>query len=662
MSEDVAKLRDYLKRVTVDLRKANRRLQEVDERAREPIAIIGMGCRYAGGVGTPEDLWRVLAEGRDTIGPFPTDRGWDLDRLFDDAHGGGSATREGGFLDDAAGFDAEFFGIAPREALAMEPQQRLLLETSWSALEHAGIDPSGLEGVRAGVFVGRNYHEYGSPLEAAPDAVRGHLVTGAVASVASGRIAYTLGLTGPAITIDTACSTSLMTLHLAIQSLRSGESDLALSGGATVMHTPGPFAEFTKQGAVATDGRCKAFGAGADGMGLAEGAGILVLERLSDARRNGRHVLAVVRGSSANQDGASNGLAAPNGPAQQRVIRAALSNAGLATGDIDAVEAHGTGTALGDPIEAHALLATYGQGRPDDRPLWLGSVKSNIGHTQAAAGVAGTIKMVQALRHEHLPKTLYAEDASPHVDWSSGAVRLLTKARPWQTTDRPRRAAVSAFGISGTNVHVILEEAPASEHAPAAGDGAADGTPAVRATTVTARQDGPVVIPLAARQAPALRAYAQHVHAYLTERPDCQLSGISRALARRPAFDHRAAIVATDRAELLAGLESLAEGAPHPSLVSGTAQPGKTVFVFPGQGSQWLGMGTQLAQQSDVYADSLAECAKALSPYIDWDLHDVLASTDPHALDRVDVVQPTTWAVMVSLARWWQHHGIHPDA
>jgi acyl transferase domain-containing protein len=653
MAEDVTKLRDYLKRVTVDLRKTRKRLQEVEEQAREPIAIVGMGCRYAGGVASPEELWRVLVEERDVIGGFPADRGWDVDGLYhpDQDHPGTSYVREGGFLDDAAGFDAEFFGISPREALAMDPQQRLLLETSWSALEHAGIDPVSLHGSRTGVFVGRNYHEYGAPLLHAPDAVEGHLVTGVVSSVASGRISYTLGLEGPAISIDTACSTSLVTLHLAVRSLRTGECDMALAGGATVMSTPGTFVEFSRQGALAVDGRCKAFGAGADGMGMAEGAGIVVLERLSDARRNGHRVLAVVVDSALNQDGASNGLAAPSGPAQQRVIRAALAGAGLTAADVDMVEAHGTGTKLGDPIEAQALLATYGRGRPQDRPLWLGSVKSNIGHTQAAAGVAGVIKTVLALRHGVLPKTLHADEASSHVDWSAGAVRLLTEARPWPEQGRPRRAAVSAFGISGTNAHVILEQAPEPE-------------PAEDAAETDAEPGAPVAWLLSGRTEAAVRDQAARLHTYVTSQADASPAEVAAGLAARTRFDHRTAVVGADRAELLAAVAAVGRGEPTPLAVSGTARENpKTVFVFPGQGSQWVGMGTGLLKTSPVFAAAIRQCADALRPFTGWDLIDVLTEQpDAPSFERVDVVQPALWAMMISLARLWEHHGIHPDA
>ncbi|MGW2370173.1 SDR family NAD(P)-dependent oxidoreductase, partial [Streptomyces sp. NPDC001667] len=639
------KLRDYLKRVIAELHQTRQRLQEAESADHEPIAIVAMSCRYPGGVRSPEELWRSVAAGVDAISGFPEDRGWDVEGLYDpdpDAVGK-SYAREGGFLHGAGEFDPAFFGISPREALATDPQQRLLLETAWEAFERAGIDPASVRGSRTGIFTGVMYHDYGTGLESVPAGVEGYLGNGTAGSIASGRVAYTLGLEGPAVTIDTACSSSLVALHWAAQALRRRECTLALAGGVTVMSTPGTFVEFSRQRGLAPDGRCKPFAAAADGTGWGEGAGLLLLERLSDAQRNGHPVLAVVRGSAVNQDGASNGLTAPNGPSQQRVIRAALADARLSAKQVAAVEAHGTGTTLGDPIEAQALLATYGQDRPEDAPLWLGSIKSNIGHTQAAAGVAGVIKMVQAIRHGLLPQTLHVDEPSPHVDWSAGAVRLLTDPTPWPENDELRRAAVSSFGISGTNAHVILEQAPVAvaEEEPVA-------------------VEPPVVVPwvVSGKSEAALRAQAERLLAYAGELSSLDV-GFSLA-AGRGVFEHRAVVLGDHRD----GLSALAEGREVPGVVRGRAAGGddRVAFVFPGQGSQWVGMAAGLLESSPVFAERLAECGAALAPYVDWSLTDLLRCEDDAWLEQVDVVQPVLWAVMVSLAEVWRSTGVEPAA
>uniref|UniRef100_UPI003F992555 type I polyketide synthase n=1 Tax=Mycobacterium sp. TaxID=1785 RepID=UPI003F992555 len=618
--------------------------------ATEPIAVVGMACRYPGGVDSPQALWEMVAEGRDVVSDFPADRGWDLGGLFDpdpDAIGK-SYTRCGGFLADAADFDAAFFGIAPSEALAMDPQQRLLLEVSWEALERAGIDPLTLRGSLTGVFAGVFHGSYGGQGRVPGDLER-YGLRGSTLSVASGRVAYSLGLEGAAVSVDTACSSSLVALHLAARSLRSGECDLALVGGVTVMATPAMFVEFSRQRGLSADGRSKAYAGAADGTGFSEGVGALVVERLADAQRLGHPVLAVVRGSAVNQDGASNGLATPNGPAQQRVIRAALANARLTAAEVDLVEGHGTGTTLGDPIEAQALLATYGQDRPADQPLWLGSIKSNMGHTSAAAGVAGVIKMVQAMRHGVMPKTLHVDVPTPQVDWSAGAVSLLTEPRAWPARDRPRRAAVSGFGISGTNAHVILEEVPALESVGAAGD-----------------SDMPIVPwVLSARSAEALAGQAERLLAHVGADPDLGAADVGWSLAStRSVFDHRAVVVGADREQQLAGLAGLAAGEPGANTVVGRARAvGKTLFVFPGQGSQWVGMGTQLLDTSKVFGDHMQRCDKALGEHVEWSLIDVIRGVaGAPGLDRVDVVQPVLWAVMVSLAELWRSLGVLPDA
>nr|WP_051784884.1 type I polyketide synthase [Lentzea aerocolonigenes] len=583
--------------------------------ANEPIAIIGMACRFPGDVRSPEDLWQLVAEGRDAVTPFPDDRGWPDDLYDPDPRASGkSNTAEGGFVRDVTDFDAAFFGISPREALAMDPQQRLILEIAWESFERAGIDPTSLRGSQTGVFVGGNGQDYPLVLMTqSPGDVEGFLVTGNAASVVSGRISYQLGLVGPAISVDTACSSSLVALHLAVQSLRSGETSLALAGGVTVMSSPSGFVEFSRNGGLAADGRCKAFAGAADGTGWGEGAGVVVLERLSDAQRLGHQVLAVVRGSAINQDGASNGLSAPNGPSQQRVIRSALDSAGLSTSDVDVVEAHGTGTTLGDPIEADALLATYGQDRTS--PLWLGALKSNIGHTQAAAGIAGVIKMVMALRNGVMPRTLHVDEPTPHVDWSAGAVSLLTEAREW-TVDRPRRAGVSSFGVSGTNAHVILEQAPEPDsREPGSGGQEALGLPGTGVPWV-----------VSGRSPAALRAQVRRI-VELAQELDPVDVGFS-LVTTRAALEHRAVLL--DGAEV----------------ANGRVSPGRLGVVFTGQGSQREGMGKQLGAAFPVFRQAY---------------DDVLAHlTLPElAVDETGFAQPAIFAVEVALFRlfetapWW---------
>uniref|UniRef100_UPI003904CC43 SDR family NAD(P)-dependent oxidoreductase n=1 Tax=Streptomyces sp. PA5.6 TaxID=3035651 RepID=UPI003904CC43 len=654
----------YLKRVTGELHQTRQRLREAESEERDPIAIVGMACRYPGGVSSPEDLWGLVAEGTDAIGDFPDDRGWDTGALYDadPDRPGTSYVRQGGFLTGAGEFDAGLFGISPREALAMDPQQRLMLELAWEAFERAGLAPDSLEGRSVGVFVGSGGQDYFDDLsaDAMGEAVERYLSTGNAAAVLSGRVSYTFGLQGPAVTIDTACSSSLVALHTAVRSLRQKECSLALAGGVMVMSTPSPFVAFSRQRGLAADGRCKSFSDGADGTGWSEGAGVLLVERLSDARRLRHPVLAVVRGSAVNQDGASNGMTAPNGPAQQRVIRQALADAGLRAADVDVVEGHGTGTTLGDPIEAQALLATYGQDRGEGagRPLWLGSVKSNLGHTQAAAGVAGVIKMVMAMRQGVLPRTLHVDAPSGQVDWSAGRVELLTESAPWPVGDRPRRAGVSSFGVSGTNAHVILEQAEDEDD-----DTYLDGEDRpTESASVPPSGTTPVPLPVSGRDATALSAQAAGLIKHLTNGSQHDLTDVGYALGTtRAALEHRAVVLAPDLATAERGLTAVSLTHDDPAVVRGVVGEGLTGFVFSGQGSGWWGVGRELYGVFPVFAAAFDAVCVELDPLVGGSLREVLWSPDAPEAAGSMWVQAGLFAVQVGLFRLWESWGVVPD-
>ncbi|HEX6523866.1 MAG TPA: type I polyketide synthase [Streptosporangiaceae bacterium] len=650
------KLRDYLKRVTAELQQTRQRLLEVESASREPIAIVAMGCRYPGGVSSPEDLWRLVVEGADAISGSPAGRGWNLDDLYDPDpdQPGKTYLREGGFLENADHFDPGFFGIGPLEAITMDPQQRLLLKVTWEVFERAGVDPTVLKGSSTGVFAGLMYSEYGARLmHCTPGELDGYLSIGSAYSVASGRIAFVFGLEGPAVTVDTACSSSLVALHLACQSLRQGECSLALAGGVTVMASPTTFIEFSRRRALTPDGRCKPFAAAADGTVFSEGIGLLLIERLGDAVRNNHPILAVIRGSAVNQDGASSQLSAPHGPSQERVILAALANAGLTVDQIDAVEAHGTGTTIGDTIEAQALMATYGQGHSADRPLWLGSIKSNLGHTQAAAGVAGVIKMVMAMRHGTLPRTLHTDQPTPHVDWATGAVALLTEPVPWPENGHPRRAGISSFGVSGTNAHLIVEAPPS--------DSSADET-----SSVPAQPADVTAWLVSAKTNSALRNQALRLKKFVTNSPDISPADVGYALATtRTHHPHRAAIVGASRDEIVRGLDALVNDESDGALVRGIlgAEHSRIAFLFSGHGSQWPGMADHLMEHSPAFRDSVDACDAALRPYLNWSVADVLRSRPGgEPLDRLDVTQPVLFTMMVSLAAMWRSFGVVPSA
>lgn len=652
MSDQNDKMLSALRNAAREVQRLQHEKQCLIAQLSEPIAIVGLGCRYPGGVSDPESFWRLLDEGRDAITEVPRER-WDIDALYDPnpEAPGKTTTRCGGFLDEIDRFDPAFFGISPREAAAMDPQQRLLLETSWEALEHAGLPLERLMGSDTGVFVGLSYQEYAA-LAGGLEALDGYIGTGSTGSVGSGRISYVLGLKGPSLTVDTACSSSLVAVHLACQALRQGECSMALAGGVAVMLTPRTLVEFSRLRATAPDGRCKSFAARADGVGWGEGCGLLVLKRLPDAQRDGDRILAVIRGSAVNQDGRSNGMTAPNGPAQRALIQRALGQAGLVPADVDYVECHATGTELGDPIEVGALGAAYGQGRSAERPLWIGSVKSNLGHSQAAGGVAGVMKIVLALEHGRIPRNLHFDAPSPHIPWSELPVRVAAEPVAWPRTERPRRAGVSAFGVSGTNAHVVVEEAPPP-------------LPALP-TAPAAPSPLPALFVLSGKTPAALQAQAAQLAAHLSLHPELALRDVAHTLfSGRTHFEHRAAVAARDAQELGAALLTLAKGAPCPAVSVGSVHTrGKLAFLFTGQGSQRPAMGQGLYRDFPVFRAALDEISETLDPLLAHSLKGVLfaAEGSPQSLflDQIAFTQPALFAFEVALFRLTQSIGVQP--
>ena len=629
------------------------RVRELESSHRQDIAIVGYAARVPGAPDT-ETFWKLLEQGRDAVSPVPTDR-WDADAFYDanpDA-AGKMLTRRAGFIDDVAAFDAQFFGISPREASYMDPQHRIMLETAWHALEHACLAPADLAGTRTGVFMGLSTHEYLGLLikNMSYAAIDMYFGTGTSPAAGVGRISYRFGFEGPAVTVDTACSSSLVAIHQACQSLRAGECQVALAGGVNVILNPAPMITLSRARMVAPDGRCKTFDAAADGYVRGEGCGVVVLKRLSDAQRDGDVIRAVIRGSAVNQDGASGGLTVPNGRAQQRVIEDALQQAGLEPRDVDYLEAHGTGTSLGDPIEVQAAAAVLGAGRAPEHPLLIGSVKTNIGHLEAASGIAGLIKVVLALEHGELPKHLHFTTPSPHIPWDLLPVQVVREARRWATNGRPRTAGVSSFGFSGTNAHVLIQDAAAPP----------DPSPAPSAAETPARRYH--LLPISARTPEALQQLVGQYDEWLAERPDAAMADVCHSAAvGRNHFEHRAALVTDSRERARRMLSALAEDRPVPGVFSGVStDPPKTAWLFTGQGSPYAGMGRDLFETQPVFRQVLDQCHEGLRDHMDRPLLDVMFGDDDAVLGQTRYAQPALFALEMALARLWQSWGLEPD-